>query len=130
MSDWCPEDRGLHSLKSRHAYICDNTLPCPFVALCCSKSEIGSLPELGTHSKSNCKQRQTGASQWIFAQGDSMHASSIFRNRAEAVHGFVCQFIADLDYFVYKLGFCNYLDCKYLFGTVLFIRTLSTRAIL
>ena len=48
MRDWWHEDRGLYSLKSSHAYICENTLPCPFVALCCSKSEISSLLELCT----------------------------------------------------------------------------------
>ena len=48
-----------------------------FVALCFSKSEIGSLPELGMHPENNCKQRQTRASQCIFAQGNSsMHHPS------------------------------------------------------
>ena len=55
--------------------------------LCYSKSEIRSLPELGTYSKNNCKQRQTGASRGILRTRRPEHTSFIVRSRFEAVPG-------------------------------------------
>ncbi|KAF5933843.1 hypothetical protein HYC85_030014 [Camellia sinensis] len=52
-----------------------------------SKSEIGSLPEPGTHSEDNCKQRLIGASRGILRTKRPEHASSIIRSRVEAVPG-------------------------------------------
>ncbi|GMP49283.1 hypothetical protein CsSME_00016320 [Camellia sinensis var. sinensis] len=45
------------------------------------------------YSGLNCKQRLIGALQGISAQRRLEHASSIIRNRAEAVHGFACHLL-------------------------------------
>ncbi|KAF5931839.1 hypothetical protein HYC85_028010 [Camellia sinensis] len=72
----CPELRSTISL----------TKSCWSIGLQ-GKSRISNLPELGTHSKNNCKQRQTGASQGILRTRQPEHASFIIRSRFEAIPG-------------------------------------------
>ena len=85
MRDWWHEDRRLHSLKSSQAYICENTLLCPFPALCCSKPEIRSFQKPCTAFR---HQLQTEANWGIamdFRAKQPEHASFIIRSRVEAV---------------------------------------------
>ena len=69
---------------SRHAYICENTLLCPFPALCCSKSRISNLPELGTLSKKNYKTEANRGIPVDFRARQPRQVSSI---RVKAVPG-------------------------------------------
>ena len=80
-------DAWLVARGSRHADICENTLLCPFPAVCCSKSRISGLPRLGTHFKNRCKQRLIRAASWISAQRQPGHASFFIRNVIKAVPG-------------------------------------------
>ena len=90
MRDWWHEDRGLHSLKSSHAYICENTLSCPFVALCCSKSEISGLLERCAIFQEHLQPEANWVVVVDFCERQLKHASFIIWNRAEAAHRFAC----------------------------------------
>ncbi|GMP42081.1 hypothetical protein CsSME_00011943 [Camellia sinensis var. sinensis] len=67
--DWRHEDRGMHTYK-----------PAVFWSF---------VQYFGL----NCKQRLIGALQGISVQRRLEHASSIIRNRPEAVHGFACHLL-------------------------------------